>query len=77
MLGNGFSEDFLRYLDFIPQSRPISNIAYKYNFKLYYGFWIARKTLILKSPTPTGRHVVGVPDLFIDVLLEVLNQNYV
>ena len=34
-------------------------------------FWTSRKISILKSPNFTGRHVVGLLDLFIDMFLEI------
>ena len=50
---NGFSADFLEYLYFIPEMKPISNIAYQIQYLTIFFIWTSRKISIKKSRKST------------------------
>ena len=80
---NGFSADFLEYLYFIPEMKPISNIAYQIQYLTIF-FILDLQENIYKKVKKTyymlagsaSQHVVVFWDLNIDIVLEVQNRKY-
>ena len=80
---NWFSADFLEYLYFIPEMKPISNIAYQIQYLTIFFILDLQENIYTKvkktyymSAGFAGRHVVGFGDLSIDVFLEVQDNKY-